>query len=111
MIKYKVKSIFSCNVIKKLYKQKLLILICVLYYFRSGDEVQRSLELLDSVLSEFEEVDRVSVGGNVGGEVQAGGGGAVGGATTASVTPDDDSPSLGGHQSEDDGYMSMNGRR
>lgn len=28
----------------------------------------------------------------------------------ASSTPDDESPSLG-HQSEDDGYMSMNGRK
>jgi hypothetical protein len=28
-----------------------------------------------------------------------------------SSTPEDESPSLGGHQSEDDGYMSMNGRR
>lgn len=28
----------------------------------------------------------------------------------ASTTPDDESPSLG-HQSEDDGYMSMNGRK
>lgn len=28
-----------------------------------------------------------------------------------SSTPEDESPSLGGHQSEDDGYMSMNGRK
>lgn len=71
--------------------------------------MQRSLELLDSVLSEFEEVDRVSIGGGV--VVDVPNSGAIGGVTTAAVTPDDDSPSLGGHQSEDDGYMSMNGRR
>ncbi|XP_063230980.1 uncharacterized protein LOC134535708 isoform X2 [Bacillus rossius redtenbacheri] len=50
-----------------------------------GDEVQRSLELLDRVLSEFDDLEN----GNV---------------------QQHDSPTLG-HQSEDDGYMSMNGRR
>ncbi|XP_069677204.1 ras-associated and pleckstrin homology domains-containing protein 1 [Periplaneta americana] len=73
-----------------------------------GDEVQRSLELLDRVLSEFDDLEN----GNAGGE---------GGARApvpqpapghvSSSTPEDESPSLGGHQSEDDGYMSMNGRR
>ncbi|XP_075213159.1 uncharacterized protein LOC142319586 isoform X2 [Lycorma delicatula] len=48
-----------------------------------GDEVQRSLELLDRVLSEFDDLEN----GNA---------------------PGDESPSL---HSEDDGYMSMNGRR
>lgn len=33
------------------------------------------------------------------------------GTGNVSSTPEDDSPSLGGHQSEDDGYMSMNGRK
>jgi hypothetical protein len=53
-------------------------------FCRTGtDEVEKSLELLDKVLSEFE-------------EEQAAG--------------EPESPSQG-HQSEDDGYMSMNGRR
>ncbi|XP_055645081.1 uncharacterized protein LOC129780626 isoform X2 [Toxorhynchites rutilus septentrionalis] len=51
------------------------------------DDVEKSLELLDKVLSEFEEEQEVA---------------------HAPVEPD--SPSQG-HQSEDDGYMSMNGRR
>ncbi|XP_021700249.1 uncharacterized protein LOC5577722 isoform X2 [Aedes aegypti] len=51
------------------------------------DDVEKSLELLDKVLSEFEEEQEV---------------------IHAPVEPD--SPSQG-HQSEDDGYMSMNGRR
>ncbi|KAG5674576.1 hypothetical protein PVAND_004530 [Polypedilum vanderplanki] len=50
------------------------------------DEVEKSLELLDKVLSEFEEEQD---------KTQAG---------------EPESPSQG-HQSEDDGYMSMNGRR
>ncbi|XP_070500606.1 uncharacterized protein [Chironomus tepperi] len=50
------------------------------------DEVEKSLELLDKVLSEFEEQDSIQ----------------------ANAEPE--SPSQG-HQSEDDGYMSMNGRR
>lgn len=76
---------------------------------------------MDSVLSEFEEVERVNedqgVGGGGGGGVGGGVVGPVQGTTTSTavntgvITPDDDSPSLGGHQSEDDGYMSMNGRR
>ncbi|XP_076683970.1 uncharacterized protein LOC143376995 isoform X3 [Andrena cerasifolii] len=97
-----------------------------------GDDVQRSIELLDKVLSEYDEheaaegegggggVDGVSIGVSGGG----GGGGVVGGVESGEgvgdcesstepsigLTPDDESPSLG-HQSEDDGYMSMNGRK
>uniref|UniRef100_A0A1B6CIF9 Uncharacterized protein n=1 Tax=Clastoptera arizonana TaxID=38151 RepID=A0A1B6CIF9_9HEMI len=63
-----------------------------------GDEVQRSLELLDRVLSEFDDLEN----GNIAVEEASG---------HVSSTPEDESPSLGGHQSEDDGYMSMNGRR
>lgn len=48
--------------------------------------MEKSLELLDKVLSEFEEEQE---------NTQAG---------------EPESPSQG-HQSEDDGYMSMNGRR
>ena len=56
--------------------------------YRSGtDEVEKSLELLDKVLSEFEEEQENSPAG-----------------------AEPESPSQG-HQSEDDGYMSMNGRR
>lgn len=62
-------------------------MINLLRYCRSGtDEVEKSLELLDKVLSEFEEEQE----------------------NTAAAEPE--SPSQG-HQSEDDGYMSMNGRR
>lgn len=50
--------------------------------------MEKSLEVLDKVLSEFEEPD--SLPPIIGGEPE--------------------SPSQG-HQSEDDGYMSMNGRR
>jgi hypothetical protein len=69
-----------------------------------GDELQRSLELLDSVLSEFDDLEN----GN-GGEAEGGAPAEAPG--HVSSTPEDESPSLGGHQSEDDGYMSMNGRR
>jgi hypothetical protein len=56
---------------------------------RTGsDEVEKSLEILDKVLSEFEEEQPPE--------------------NTAAGEPE--SPSQG-HQSEDDGYMSMNGRR
>ncbi|XP_063698803.1 putative uncharacterized protein DDB_G0277255 isoform X2 [Culicoides brevitarsis] len=50
------------------------------------DDVEKSLEVLDKVLSEFEEE------------------------TEGSPPTEPESPSQG-HQSEDDGYMSMNGRR
>ncbi|XP_055595728.1 uncharacterized protein LOC129746201 isoform X2 [Uranotaenia lowii] len=52
------------------------------------DDVEKSLELLDKVLSEFEDVEQERM----------------------HVAVEPDSPSQG-HQSEDDGYMSMNGRR
>lgn len=42
-------------------------------------------------------------------QVQATGTSTNGG--NVSSTPEDESPSLGGHQSEDDGYMSMNGKK
>ncbi|XP_043465198.1 uncharacterized protein LOC122500363 isoform X1 [Leptopilina heterotoma] len=72
-----------------------------------GDDVQRSIELLDKVLSEYDEHETEGEGG--GGGV---GLGDCGSSTEPSIglTPDDESPSLG-HQSEDDGYMSMNGRK
>uniref|UniRef100_A0AAG5CWG4 Uncharacterized protein n=1 Tax=Anopheles atroparvus TaxID=41427 RepID=A0AAG5CWG4_ANOAO len=58
------------------------------------DDVEKSLELLDKVLSEFEEEpDRMNLHNHH---------------HHPAVEPD--SPSQG-HQSEDDGYMSMNGRR
>ncbi|XP_065164695.1 LOW QUALITY PROTEIN: uncharacterized protein [Atheta coriaria] len=76
------------------------------------DDVQRSIELLDRVLSEFDDVENANqvqniqqISGTATTPQQV--------ATTAvnaSTTPDDESPSLG-HQSEDDGYMSMNGRK
>ncbi|XP_018353620.1 PREDICTED: uncharacterized protein LOC108755222 isoform X2 [Trachymyrmex septentrionalis] len=99
-----------------------------------GDDVQRSIELLDKVLSEYDEHDAESEGGGGssgggggggdgsgsgsgggGGCVGSGNGGGIGdcGSSTEpsiGLTPDDESPSLG-HQSEDDGYMSMNGRK
>ena len=71
-----------------------------------GDEVQRSLELLDRVLSEFDDLE--SSNGGEGDGARSRGADAPG---HVSSTPEDESPSLGGHQSEDDGYMSMNGRR
>ncbi|XP_011063022.1 PREDICTED: F-box/LRR-repeat protein 17-like isoform X1 [Acromyrmex echinatior] len=91
-----------------------------------GDDVQRSIELLDKVLSEYDEHDAESEGGGggsgggggggSGGCVGSGSGGGIGdcGSSTEpsiGLTPDDESPSLAGHQSEDDGYMSMNGRK
>ncbi|XP_047370627.1 uncharacterized protein LOC124957622 isoform X3 [Vespa velutina] len=121
-----------------------------------GDDVQRSIELLDKVLSEYDEHEAESEVGSGGGSGGGGGGGGgsggggggggddgSGGGTSGGgaggnevvgdgrgegivggflggcgsstepsigLTPDDESPSLG-HQSEDDGYMSMNGRK
>jgi hypothetical protein len=71
--------------------------------------VQRSIELLDKVLSEYDEYEVESEGGGIGdvGVGGGGGGGSVGGiaglATDCSsstepsigLTPDDESPSLG----------------
>lgn len=62
-----------------------LIFFLIFNSFRGPDDVEKSLELLDKVLSEFEDPDSLPP-----------------------VEPE--SPSQG-HQSEDDGYMSMNGRR
>ncbi|XP_044727077.1 uncharacterized protein LOC123290811 isoform X2 [Chrysoperla carnea] len=115
-----------------------------------GDDVQRSLELLDRVLSEFDDIENANQmlqqqallsggtttvvtssteGSGSNGDVdetqQTNTGGTKGvvitkrdidpgnttGVGNVSSTPEDDSPSLGGHQSEDDGYMSMNGRK
>ncbi|KAK6623180.1 hypothetical protein RUM43_009032 [Polyplax serrata] len=83
-----------------------------------GDDVQKSLELLDKVLSEFDDIEN----GNLDGEGLGTGRiqtlrNSLKGRSKSSETRDrvgrtteDDSPSLG-HQSEDDGYMSMNGKR
>jgi hypothetical protein len=81
-----------------------------------SDDVQRSIELLDRVLSEFDDVENANQVQNIQQittststpqlrQVSTN-------STTGNVssTPDDESPSLG-HQSEDDGYMSMNGRK
>ncbi|KAF5305204.1 hypothetical protein FQA39_LY09292 [Lamprigera yunnana] len=80
-----------------------------------SDDVQRSIELLDRVLSEFDDVENANQVQNVqqitdvtsSSQLQQ-----TTSNTTANIptTPDDESPSLG-HQSEDDGYMSMNGRK
>lgn len=64
---------------------KLFLKSIFIFIFRGPDDVEKSIELLDKVLSEFEEPE--------------------------SLPPaEPESPSQG-HQSEDDGYMSMNGRR
>ncbi|XP_045520993.1 uncharacterized protein LOC123712094 isoform X1 [Pieris brassicae] len=63
------------------------------------DDVQRSLELLDQVLSEYDDSPRSL-------EARA----PAPTPPTPATPADDDSP-LAGHTSEDDGYMSMNGRR
>ncbi|XP_053596800.1 uncharacterized protein LOC103571062 isoform X5 [Microplitis demolitor] len=97
----------------------------------SGDDVQRSIELLDKVLSEYDEHGSNEEPGDELGEVEEGSSasgvgeavdeadadadGQVGGRDSSTepsigLTPEDESPSLG-HQSEDDGYMSMNGRK
>lgn len=71
----------------KLKQSSLMELSFSFYSFNaySGDEVERSIELLDKVLSEFEDPESLP-----------------------HIEPD--SPSQG-HQSEDDGYMSMNGKK
>lgn len=96
-----------------------------------GDDVQSSIELLDRVLSEFDDMENANQVQNI--QQMAA---PTSGSTTVpstprsssnslpennpnnsnntgnvSSTPEDESPSLGGHQSEDDGYMSMNGRK
>ena len=62
------------------------IFIFIFYYSNESDEVERSLDVLDKVLLEFEDEPESSP------EVQP------------------KSPTQG-HQSEDDGYMSLNGKR
>ncbi|XP_049855312.1 protein PRRC2A [Schistocerca gregaria] len=112
-----------------------------------GDEVQRSLELLDRVLSEFDDLENgnataaaaaagavaagppskaaAAAASSVGGSPQPpeglpGGGAADDGGGAADADGDAEGDGGGaarvpesplGHQSEDDGYMSMNGRR
>ncbi|KAF2880557.1 hypothetical protein ILUMI_25618 [Ignelater luminosus] len=81
-----------------------------------SDDVQRSIELLDRVLSEFDDVENANQVQNVqqmSGLTSPPQSQQASSNTTPgniSSTPDDESPSLG-HQSEDDGYMSMNGRK
>lgn len=55
----------------------------------SGDEVERSIEFLDKVLSEFEDPDSLP---------------------HIVEQQEPDTPTQG-NQSEDDGYMSMNGKK
>ncbi|XP_031342652.1 uncharacterized protein LOC116170415 isoform X2 [Photinus pyralis] len=80
----------------------------------SSDDVQRSIDLLDRVLSEFDDVENANQVQNVQqltgvtSHLQQTGANPTTGHIPS--TPDDESPSLG-HQSEDDGYMSMNGRK
>lgn len=62
-----------------------------MHCFCSGDEVERSIEFLDKVLSEFEDPD--SLPHIVEHQVQ-----------------EPETPTQG-NQSEDDGYMSMNGKK
>lgn len=64
---------------------RVIILHMMLNNSVSGDEVEKSIELLDKVLSEFDDPESLP-----------------------HIEPD--SPSQG-HQSEDDGYMSMNGKK
>ncbi|XP_017786394.1 PREDICTED: uncharacterized protein LOC108569380, partial [Nicrophorus vespilloides] len=77
------------------------------------DDVQRSIELLDRVLSEFDDVENANQVQNIPMSGSASTPHLQQQASTpinALSTPEDESPSLG-HQSEDDGYMSMNGRK
>ncbi|XP_057670667.1 uncharacterized protein LOC130902495 isoform X1 [Diorhabda carinulata] len=91
----------------------------------SGDDVQRSIELLDRVLSEFDDVENANQVQNIQQITTSTStpqlrhhqttnnhhNSTAPSSGTTTTTPDDESPSLGGHQSEDDGYMSMNGRK
>jgi len=74
------------------------------YVCSRGDDVQRSIELLDKVLSEYDEHEAEGEGGGGGGVgggcIGGGNGGGVGdcGSSTEpsiGLTPDDESPSLG----------------
>lgn len=57
------------------------------YSVNSGDEVERSIEFLDKVLSEFEDPESLP-----------------------HIEQEPETPTQG-NQSEDDGYMSMNGKK
>ncbi|KAL3280692.1 hypothetical protein HHI36_003929, partial [Cryptolaemus montrouzieri] len=81
------------------------------------DDVQRSIELLDRVLSEFDDVENANQVQNIQQLTSSTSTPQLRqlsqnstASNVSSTTPDDESPSLG-HQSEDDGYMSMNGRK
>lgn len=71
------------------------------YVCSRGDDVQRSIELLDKVLSEYDEHEAEDEGGGGGVDGDGGGGGGgvgdCGSSTEPSIglTPDDESPSLG----------------
>lgn len=58
-----------------------------LHYDFSGDEIEKSIEFLDKVLSEFEDPDSLP-----------------------HIEQEPETPTQG-NQSEDDGYMSMNGKK
>lgn len=80
--------------------------------------MQKSLELLDKVLSEFDDIENGNLLADSADLVRTQTvrntleGKSKSPETTKHVSKasEDDSPSLG-HQSEDDGYMSMNGKR
>lgn len=82
------------------------------------DEVQKSLDLLDRVLSEFDDCEN-GASGEPTPEKSLLPSSSVEDAVVEQITslkscstPEDESPSgFSGHQSEDDGYMSMNGRK
>lgn len=61
------------------------------------------------MLSEFDDLENGGLGEGEG--ARSRGAPAAEAPGHVSSTPEDESPSVGGHQSEDDGYMSMNGRR
>lgn len=72
---------------------------------RTVGDVERSLEVLDNVLSEYDERDTPLSSLEPGGEAGAGAAAAAATARTASALI------TAPRQSEDDGYVSMNGRR
>lgn len=71
-----------------------MIVTRFIYIFgNSGDEVERSIEFLDKVLSEFEDPDSLPHIEHI-----------------DHIEQEPDTPTQG-NQSEDDGYMSMNGKK
>lgn len=72
---------------------------------RTVGDVERSLEVLDNVLSEYDERDTPLSSLEPGGEAGVGAAAAAATARTASALI------TAPRQSEDDGYVSMNGRR